>query len=80
VDNSNHSFNFIFTKFSAVIDSQICDDAKVALCVDLKEKLSGLLSAQPPPTPPPIITSDTDRSSSATNNTMDVRQSFQFYW
>ena len=67
VDSSNHSVNFIFTKYSAVIDSQICDDAKAALCVDLKEKLSGLLSAQPtPPTPTPtpptttIITTDAD--------------------
>ena len=48
VDTSNHSVNFIFTKFSEVVDSQICSDAKAALCVGLKEKLEGLLSSQPP--------------------------------
>jgi hypothetical protein len=44
LDTSNHTVNFIFTRFSATIESPISDDSKAALTVNLREKLEVLLS------------------------------------
>ena len=44
LDTSNHTVNFIFTRFSAIIESSISDDLKAALTVNLREKLEVLLS------------------------------------
>eukprot|EP01035_Chromulina_nebulosa_P021534 gene21534-27882_t len=44
LDTSNHTVNFIFTRFSAMIESPISDDSKAALIVNLREKLEVLLS------------------------------------
>ena len=44
MDTSNHTINFIFTKFSVVVESSVSEDEKAALTVSLRGKLEIILS------------------------------------
>ena len=48
VDTSNRTVNCIFTKFNTIIDSSIGDDAKTALCCNLRDKIGAILSTTSP--------------------------------